>query len=91
MEGRFFHKHLAFSWEREYRLVISMRYPEFFGIEVPDLGIEADVDLDMLIDHIVLGPDLAESERHAVEEMVKRSGLASRLEISSLLWHPRHT
>lgn len=90
MESRFFFKHQAFAWEREYRIAVSMRSAEFFGVPFPELGIEAPVDLAKLIDHIVLGPELAEADRTTVEALVKRAGFGERLEISNLLWHPRH-
>ena len=90
MERRFFFKHQAFAWEREYRLAVSMRSAEFFAVEFPELGVEVSVDLNTLISRIVLGPDLAKQDRGAAEDMVKRAGFGDRLEISSLLWHPRH-
>jgi len=55
MLERFFFKHRAFEWEREFRLAISMRSAEEFGVLVPEQGIEVAVDLEIMIDHIVSG------------------------------------
>ena len=50
MLGRFFFKHRAFEWEREFRLAISLRTADEFGVSVPIDGISVQVDLNMLID-----------------------------------------
>ena len=39
MLGRFFHKHRAFELEREFRLAISLRGAEEYGVQVPEDGI----------------------------------------------------
>jgi hypothetical protein len=39
MEERFFIKHRAFEWEREFRVAISVRMAEEFGVRVPGEGI----------------------------------------------------
>src|SRR5260370_18853748 len=39
MLDRVFFKHRAFEWEREFRLAISVRMAEEFGVAVPDNGI----------------------------------------------------
>jgi hypothetical protein len=38
MEKRFFDKHRAFEWEREFRIAISLRMAEECGVPVPGLG-----------------------------------------------------
>ena len=43
MLERFFYKHQAFLWEREFRLAISIRMAKEFGVNVPELGIEAAI------------------------------------------------
>jgi len=40
MEKRFFCKHRAFESEREFRVAISARMAEEYGVEVPEFGIE---------------------------------------------------
>jgi hypothetical protein len=55
MLSRFFFKHRAFEWEREFRLAISVRTAEEFAVSVPPDGIFVEVDLKVLIDRIVLG------------------------------------
>jgi hypothetical protein len=39
MLGRFFFKHRAFEWEREFRLAISLRMAEEFAVKMPSDGI----------------------------------------------------
>ena len=76
MLHRFFYKHRAFEWEREFRLAISVRSAEEYGVRVSELGIEVAVDLDTLIDHIVLGPALSDGDRDRIAQHAKRGGLA---------------
>lgn len=88
--GRFFFKHRAFEWEREFRLAISMRTAEEFAVAVPEHGIEVGVDLNVLIDHIIVGPAISPEERDRVVSLAKVAGLHDRLRISSLLGLPRY-
>ena len=63
MLERFFYKHRAFESEREFRLVISLRMAEEFGVGVPEDGISVEVDLDLLINRIVLGSTISSEQR----------------------------
>lgn len=90
MLDRFFFKHRAFEWEREYRLAISLRMAEEFGVQVPEDGIFVDVDLSALIERIVLGSTTTEAERATVGQHVAAAGLSDRLELSTLLGQPRY-
>lgn len=90
MLDRFFFKHRAFEWEREYRLAISVRMAEEFGVRVPDDGILVDVDLSVLIERIVLGSTITETERATIAQLVAAAGLSDRLELSTLLGRPRY-
>ncbi|MDX0986463.1 DUF2971 domain-containing protein [Sinorhizobium medicae] len=90
MLDRFFFKHRAFEWEREYRLAISVRMAEEFGVRVPEHGIFVDVDLPTLIERIVLGSTTTEAERATVAQDVAAAGLSDRLELSTLLGQPRY-
>lgn len=90
MLDRFFFKHRAFEWEREFRLAISLRMAEEFAVQVPPDGIFVDVDLGILIGRIVLGSITTPDERAIVTEHVKKIGLGDRLELSTLLGKPRY-
>jgi hypothetical protein len=90
MEDRFFYKHLAFSWEREFRLAISLRIAEENGVNVPESGIQVAVDLERLIDRIMLGPSLSGEEREVIMDKAHRAGLAARVSKSSLYGRPRY-
>lgn len=90
MLGRFFYKHRAFEWEREFRLAISLRLAEECGLPVPSNGIFAALDLHTLIDRIVLGATTTLDERKVVTQHVARAGLEDRLELSTLLGVPRY-
>lgn len=90
MLDRFFVKHRAFEWEREFRLAISVRTAEEFGVAVPAKGIEVSVNLDALIDHIIVGPEIPARERSRVEAIAKDAGFGDRVRYSSLLGKPRY-
>jgi len=90
MLERFFFKHRAFEWEREFRLAISVRMAEESGVSVPPDGIFVDVDLTVLVDRIILGATTTPEERAIVTEHVRRVGLVDRLELSTLLGKPRY-
>jgi len=87
---RFFYKHRAFEWEREFRLAISVRTAEEFGVPVPEDGIEVSVDLDVLIDHIIVGPKISAPEQEQVAVLASDAGFGDRLRFSSLLGKPRY-
>jgi hypothetical protein len=90
MLQRFFYKHKAFSWEREFRLAISLRSAEEFGVLVPEMGIEVLANLDSLIEMIMVGPLLSEDERATVVQTADKAGLKDRLVRSSLSGRPRY-
>jgi len=90
MLDRFFYKHRAFEWEREFRLAISLRTAEEFGVKVPVDGILVEADLDALVDCIVLGSTISAEERLVVTHHVELAGLADRLRRSTLLGRPRY-
>ncbi|HNS19398.1 MAG TPA: DUF86 domain-containing protein [Sedimentisphaerales bacterium] len=50
MEHRFFYKHRAFEWEREFRVVISLRMAEEWAVPVPADGIDVPFDPDRQTD-----------------------------------------
>lgn len=90
MLDRFFSKHRAFEWEREFRLAISLREAEEFAVLVPSDGITVEVDLKILIERIVLGSTTTDKEREIISDHVAHIGLNDRLEISSLLGVPQY-
>ena len=90
MLERFFHKHLAFSWEREFRLAISVRTAEEFAVKVPKLGIRVSVDVDALIEKIMLGPNLTADDCDRIISHAEKTGLGKRICKSSLLGRPRY-
>jgi hypothetical protein len=90
MLDRFFYKHQAFSWEREFRLAISLRSAEEFAVKVPELGINVSVDMAALVERIVLGPALSVPERDLIIAHAQRTGLGNRIAKSSLLGRPRY-
>lgn len=55
MLERFYHKHMAFEWEKEFRLTISLRMAEEYGVNIPEKGIEVQANLPELISSIILG------------------------------------
>jgi hypothetical protein len=91
MEERFFYKHRAFEWEREFRVIVSFRMAEEFGVPVPTAGIEVSFDPEKLIECIYLGPGLCERDQEALDQACKAIGLRTRLVTSTLLGKPRYT
>jgi hypothetical protein len=90
MLERFFYKHMAFSWEREFRMAISVRIAEEFGVSVPEHGINVGFDLNRLIEKIVLGPSLSPEEIEIITRNAAQHGLEERIVRSSLLGTPRY-
>jgi hypothetical protein len=91
MEQRFFFKHRAFEWEREFRVAISVRMAEEFGVAVPEFGIEVPIDPDVLIESVYIGPALAPPDREALSRACTAAGINPRLVTSTLLGKPRYT
>jgi len=90
MLHRFYVKHMAFSWEREFRLIVSVRSAEEFGVNVPEKGIFVEFDLDTLVEEIYLGPSLISEDIDRIKASADRHGLTSRIRVSSLLGTPRY-
>ncbi|CAN0641285.1 DUF2971 domain-containing protein [Burkholderia cepacia] len=90
MLHRFWYKHMAFSWEREFRLAVSLRTAEEFGVVVPADGIKVSFDVDQLVDRIFVGPSLGAAEVAVVRQATEASGLGDRVRVSSMLGTPRY-
>ncbi len=91
MLERFFCKHRAFEWEREFRLAISLRTAEEFALKVPPDGITVDVDLNLLIDHVIVGPAIPSNQHDHLAALARNAGFGDRLRFSTLLGKPRYT
>lgn len=87
---RFFFKHRAFEWEKEFRLAISLEKAEMFAVPVPEDGILVEVDLGVMVDRIVLGSTTPPNERAITTDNCEHAGLSDRLELSTLLGKPRY-
>lgn len=81
---------MAFSWEREFRLAISLRSAEEFGVDVPVDGIKVAFDVAQLVERIFIGPSLGEADAKAVRQAAEASDLAERVRVSSMLGTPRY-
>ena len=91
MLDRFWYKHMAFSWEREFRLAISVRMAEEYGVQVPESGVMVEFDLAQLVDSIYLGPALSVHDVAAIRDTAKARGLEDRIKLTSMLGTPRYT
>jgi hypothetical protein len=91
MLERFFYKHRAFEWEREFRFSISLRTAEEFGVPVPERGIEVSVDLSTFVQHVLIGPMLEQTDSEKIIQQTRGAGLGDRIAKSSLLGTPRYT
>lgn len=91
MLDRFWYKHMVFSWEREFRLAVSLRMAEEFGCQVPEAGIKVDFDIPQLIERIYLGPSLPESDIAKICTSARAHKLEDRIILSSMLGTPRYT
>jgi hypothetical protein len=90
MLDRFWYKHMAFSWEREFRLAISLRTAEEAGVNVPTDGINVRFDVSKLVDRIFIGPSLAGEDVKVVRKAAEEAGLGDRVRVSSMLGIPRY-
>lgn len=89
--ARFWHKHMVFSWEREFRMGISLANAEEFGVAVPTEGVRVAFNMTDLIDKIVLGPLLTPQERESILRAMSRAELEDKIQESSMLGTPRYT
>lgn len=88
MDERFFYKHIVFNWEKEFRLAISLRMSEEFGINVPKKGIYLEVDLYKLIDDIYIGPHLKKEQITKCMDICKGLKIEDKIRMSDLLSKP---
>ena len=88
---RFFYKHHLFDTEREFRLVLDL------GASVgaigdprpPDGGVFVTFDFQELVEAIVIGPDLLESNLYQIRSAAASAGLSDRIVESALRGTPR--
>ena len=90
MMERFFYKHHAFSWEKEFRLAISVRNAEEFAVDVPEKGIAVPVDINEMIEELHIGPNVSTEDRERLFELCEDNGLRGRVRVTSLLGRPRY-
>lgn len=90
MLERFFFKHNAYSWEKEFRLAISVRMAEENGVPVPSDGIFVGAAVPDLIEEIHIGPAIEPQERQRITAVCKDYGLDDRVRVTSLLGRPRY-
>ncbi|TIH12745.1 DUF2971 domain-containing protein [Marinifilum sp. JC120] len=86
----FYKKHMAFEWEKEFRLAISLRLADEYGVDIPDEGISVDVNLEKLIDRIVLGPNLEKDTIEQIYKVANSVNLADKIEMSTLTYTPMY-
>lgn len=91
MLERFFYKHNAYSWENEFRLAISVRMAEEFGVQVPEDGIFVEADISEMIEEIHIGPEIDGYKRNNIIKLCKEYGFENRVHVTSLLGRPRYT
>ncbi len=91
MLERFWYKHMAFAWEQEFRLAVSVRMAEEFGVQVPEHGVKVEFDVSQLIERIYLGPLLPEADAAAIRVAANVHGLEDRITVTSMLGTPRYT
>ncbi|MCB9557349.1 MAG: DUF2971 domain-containing protein [Deltaproteobacteria bacterium] len=87
---RFYYKHRTFSWEQEFRLTISLRLAEEFGVRVPEDGILVSFDPSVAFDRIVLGPKLSNDDQDAIRTTVDSLRLPTIVARSEMLGRPRY-
>ena len=90
MMDRFWYKHMAFAWEQEFRLGVSVRTAEEFGVQVPEHGVKVEFDISQLIERIYLGPLLPEADVTMIRVAAQAHGLEDRIRVSSMLGTPRY-
>jgi len=90
MLERFYHKHMVFEWEKEFRLAISLRTAEEFGVTVPEKGIKVKIDPASLIARIILGPELSEHDKQEILWKTEEIGISGKVELSTLLYAPKY-
>jgi hypothetical protein len=91
MLERFFFKHNAYSWEQEFRLAISVRMAEEYGVQVPEKGIFVEADILGMIEKIHIGPEIDGYKMKNVITLCEEYGLESKVHVTSLLGTPRYT
>lgn len=90
MLEQFYFKHIAFEWEKEFRLAISVRMAEEFGVRVPEKGILVQFDPEALIEKVVFGPQLPETDRDGISTTLKSLKIEDRTVNSTLMYTPRY-
>ena len=89
---RFFHKHLAFAAEQEFRFAISLAgaVDGGAGADIPEEGVWVDIDTEALIQSVVVGPQLSEVDRDRIFQCAATARRGDRVRRSVLSGRPRY-
>ncbi len=88
MLERFFYKHRVYESEKEFRVMISLRSAEEFGVNIPEEGISVSFDPKVLIENLYIGPQILDKKRKAIISICSEIGIEDRVINSSLLGYP---
>lgn len=84
-----FYKHRVFESEREFRVAISLRMAEEFGVAIPEFGIEVPFDPLILIESVYIGPEVIGLAQDEFVKACTDAGFNNQLLKSTLLGQPR--
>jgi hypothetical protein len=90
MLGIFLHKRIEFRDEKEVRALLSLRTAAEWGIEIPEKGVEVDIDPAVLIHEIRVHPRAREQEIHGLAEIVTTAGCKCLVAASVLSAEPNY-
>ncbi len=85
---RFYYKHVAFSWEKEFRLSISLTFAEESGVIISDNGIKVNADIGNLINELWIGPSIEKIHKDKIVAICSSLGLEDKIKYSCFFGHP---
>lgn len=86
----FFYKRSNYEYEKEFRMIISLRMASEYGVEIPDEGIFVPFDYRTGIEKVILSPHSDNSYVKIVEELFAKYNVELPIEKSYIAKQPRY-
>jgi len=90
MLGIFLHKRIEFRDEGEVRFLLSLRRAAEYGVPISDDGVMVQLDLDLMVDEIRVGPSMTNGAAGAVQDALSQAGLNCPVRRSVLARKPTY-
>ena len=85
----YLHKRKNYEYEKEFRLIVSMRIASEYGVQTPKEGVNVNLNIEKGINKILLSPNSDENDYNTVQELLDKYDLNLPIEYSQMTKKPK--